>query len=465
MPQNRNQSFRRVISAAFIAHLILALWFIERGLLNADEGWYLYAARQIAHGLEPHQDFAFFQVSVYPRVMAGLLESGAGSLITARWISGFMLAAATVTATLAAARLTNTAGAVIVAVTMGLHPLVVSTGVLAKPYALTLLLVSVGLFLLSGRDRVRVALGFMLFGVAVGTRLSLAVPVLPLLWGHRKTHGSAAVAGLLMGVCIAFWPVLGVDLEILWSHWVGVHTAGGGQLMPRLSWLAWQASIGLVMLTLFLPSPHAERMPGLRLAAGLGVLIHLVPSAVHIEHTVVLAPLLSLALADRWSSSLDVRKLCIGVVLFAVSGVSASRWVHLDREISTVEQTTELAAWLRSHTPEDQPILTQQLALAVEADRSVPSGFEMGRFGWSPELSSSDAEYLHHLNSALLQDRLGAPLGAVVLAEGDLDEKNRWAVIQAARGQFGQHRRVERYGQFGEVLNIWVAGEVQLWTE
>ena len=60
--------------ALVVVHLVLGVWFLERGLFNEDEGWYLYAARQVDAGLMPVRDFVFFQGPVYPRVMAGLLD-------------------------------------------------------------------------------------------------------------------------------------------------------------------------------------------------------------------------------------------------------------------------------------------------------------------------------------------------------------------------------------------------------
>ena len=89
MPNNREQQWTKLILMAFIAHLVLGMWFLERGLLNGDEGWYLYAARQIAAGLRPYSDFGFFQMPVFPVVMSGTIEAGPGALLAGRWISWF----------------------------------------------------------------------------------------------------------------------------------------------------------------------------------------------------------------------------------------------------------------------------------------------------------------------------------------------------------------------------------------
>jgi hypothetical protein len=465
MAETRHQSFKRAILVAFVGHLVLSVWCIERGLLNADEGWYLYAARQIAHGLDPHRDFALFQVSVFPRILAGLVDFGPGALIAGRWLSGAMLVMATGLSVLAAVRLTGLAGGAIVAVTMGLHPLVVSTGVLVKPYGLAMLLMAGGLFLMSGRDRFRVALGFLLFGLAAGTRLSLAVTVFPLLWGQRDRHIRAATVGVLVGLGLAFWPVLSVDPAVLWHDLVGFHLGEGGSIRGRTAWLIWQCLVGLVMLGCLWPGGSSPRLSGLRWAAGLGVAVHLIPAASQVEHTVVVAPLLSLALADRWADRLAIKPLIAGVVLFVFSSIVSSRFVHLDAGASTVQQTTNLGRWIREHTPANRPLLTQQLALAVEADRDVCAGFEMGRFGWSPTRSPDQVIALNLLGPERLNDHLERPLGGIVLAAGDLDARHRRRVSDVARLRFGQHRQVSHYGQFSETLDLWVSDGGLLWAE
>ena len=120
-------------------HLVLGVWFLERGLFNEDEGWYLYAARQVDAGLMPVRDFVFFQGLVYPRVMAGLLDAGQGMIIAARWLSWLMLVLAVGVTTIAGVRIAGQRGGLLALGVMAIQPLLVATAVLAKPYALCLL--------------------------------------------------------------------------------------------------------------------------------------------------------------------------------------------------------------------------------------------------------------------------------------------------------------------------------------
>ena len=459
-----DHGLKRLITMALVGHGILSLFFIERGLLNADEGWYLYAARQIQHGLQPYTDFASFQAPVFPRVLAGLLDIGPGALISGRWVSGLMMWGAVAASVVAAHRRSGLDGAAIVAITLGLHPLVIATGVLVKPYGLAMALLGGGLMLIAGGDRLRVGLGFLVFGLAVGTRISLMLPVFALLWGTVHKTRFWAFSGLLLGLCLAFWPLVGTDFGVVYHHLVGFHLGNGGRAMARVSWLGWQGLIGLVMLSLFWPKNPAHPVTGLRLAAALGVAVHLLPSANHVEHTVAVAPLLSVALAERWAHILTPMKARIGLVLFGVSVVIASTFVHLDTGPSTVAQTTELGRWLNANTSPNYPLLTQQLALAVEADRDVVSGLQMGRFGFSLSDDISEVSRFKMVNFEMISNALAGPLSGIVLAEEDFNEETRQMITQAANARFSEHSQVQAYGQFSEQLDVWVVGGV-LWAK
>ena len=92
--QTRNQRWTRLAMAAFMGHAVLAFWFVEKGRLNSDEGWYLYAAGRVAEGLQLHRDVLFYQPPVMPHVYGGMLEHGPGMLLGARWISMFFMVVA-----------------------------------------------------------------------------------------------------------------------------------------------------------------------------------------------------------------------------------------------------------------------------------------------------------------------------------------------------------------------------------
>jgi hypothetical protein len=442
--------------------MVLSFWFVERGRLNADEGWYLYAARQISRGLEPYADFGFFQVPVYPQVLAGLLDPGPGSLIAGRWLSLLLLMLATGITALGARRLSGNKGAAMAVLALGLHPLVVSTGVLVKPYALAMMLLAGGLFVLTGREqqRLRVGVAFLLLSLAAGTRLSLIVLLPPLVWGQRRRALVPALIGLSVGLGLVTRPMWGVSLPVLWDHLIGFHLADGGEIMERVAWGGHAVTVWALLLSGLVPGRMEERIGGLRMGVCLAVMVHMIPAQLHMEHLAVLSPALALVLVERWSGSGStmVRSLAVGISLAVISTAASLQFVHVDSTHSTVQQATDLGRWLRDQTPPEKPLLTQHVELAVEADRQLPQGFEMGRFAWAPELSDADALTFHRTNPSQVVAAIEEPVGAVIMTPEDFDSYTRTRLSLWAERNLRTHRQVVPYGQFDVQLDLWTPG-------
>ena len=453
MPENRQAAPHRLWIAFIAVHLVLSLWFVERGLFNEDEGWYLYAARQVDLGLMPVRDFMFFQGPVYPRVVAGFLDAGHGMIISARWLSWLMLTIALGVTALAGVRVAGPRGGVLAFAAMAAQPLLIATSVLAKPYALCLLLVAAAMLLLSAGDRLRVFTGFVLLGLSVGARLTLAVPLVVLALSHLRHRGPSALLGVALGLALAFSPLWGVSTEALYAQLVGFHLDNQPTIVERGAWLGWQLGLLAFWLLALLPG-RSSAIPGLRLAAGLGVLAHAFPGALHVEHTMVLAPLLAVALAERWSTQWTPRHWLGAGAALAVSAMVGARFVHLDSQTRSMQQVTDLGRWVAERTAVDRLLFTPHLGIAVEADRDVPTGFEMGRFGLGPiDLGEGRGEALR------------GRLGGVILATEDLAESGQNETLAWARAEFSQSRVVEPYGQFGQRLWLFVEGEETLWTQ
>ena len=447
MVEMRKEGWSRVAIAAFLGHFVLSIWFVERAQLNADEGWYLYAARAISMGQTPYLEFSFFQGPVYPRVMAGLVDAGPGSLIAGRWWSFLMLLVSTGVTSLAARRVAGPAGAAIAMICVGLHPLIIGTSVLAKPYALTLLLMATGLFLLLGKEgkSLRTVMGFVLLTLAAGARISLLAFILPLMLAQRGRDALLSAIGVVFGGLLLLPSLQVVAPSVLWDQLIAFHVSDGGTFSGRLAWLFHASTVWLVFW--FGLGRGNSPIPGLKIACVLAVVAHLIPSQLHIEHLVVLAPPLALILASSWASSLTRPKvLVLGVAIMMLSAGAGLRFVHLDSGESTVEQNMEIGRWLQEHVPEGQAILTKQVSLAVEADRDVMQGFEMGRFG-----SVERAQVLGMLTMGV---------GGVALTPGDFDEALRSEITNWSEEHFQERRVEEPYGQFGERLWLWAGASI-----
>jgi len=199
------------------------------GELNQDEGWYLYAAKQMTEGLKPYRDFAFTQPPMMPLVYSwaynwvgqfGLLG---GRLVT--WLFGAlgMLSAvwlAMRTGPRKAQRLT--AGLTFILIAMNLYQSYFTTVV--KTYALSGMFLCSGLALLSfvnrkNAFRAAFSSGFLL-ACAAATRISLgaalAVAGIYLLVVRRRVKAWAwldfALGGFL-GLTVIMLPFMAMGRE------------------------------------------------------------------------------------------------------------------------------------------------------------------------------------------------------------------------------------------------------------
>ena len=452
MASNRDQRTNPVRMALFVMYLSLGLWFVERGLFNEDEGWYLYAARQVDAGLMPVRDFVFNQGLVYPRVMAGMLDAGEGMILSARWISWVMLVLGLMACVAAGTRVSGRSGGFAALLVMASQPLMLSTGVLAKPYALCILLLSVGLLLIAAQDGLRVALGFVLLGLSAGTRLTLLIPISILCLAHFPRRGLWASGGLAAGLLLAFSPLVGTPVSSVVSQLIGFHLGDALGIVERLSWLGWQGGVLAFWATALGPGARGA-IPGLRSALVFGVMVHALPGALHVEHTMVLAPLFAVALADRWPDRLTGRQVALGVMTVATAVVTGSHFVHLDKQVQSVQQVAEQGRWLAAVCPPSRVVFTPHLGIAVEANRRVTPGLEMGRFSAS------------FTDPATLSSGLSADVGAIILTEGDAHKAGGLKDIYGAAVSAGWARRsIEPYGQFGERLWLLADEEGTLWA-
>ena len=174
--------------AALLLFLALGAANLILGDLNQDEGWYLYAAGQVAHGKLPYRDFAFTQAPLLPlvySVFTPLVEKQgvlAGRLVT--WFIG--LVGAGLAAWLAARSVSKkwaAAAALFAFVLIAGNVYQSYFTTVVKTYSLCALMLVAGLWLLSfAKSRWGGTACFLagaLLALAAGTRISagIALPI------------------------------------------------------------------------------------------------------------------------------------------------------------------------------------------------------------------------------------------------------------------------------------------------
>jgi hypothetical protein len=452
-----------IAGVAALLLLGLNLWC---GDLNQDEGWYLYAARQVAAGRLPYADFAFTQGPLMPFAYVPALPwvdawgVAGGRLYTA--VLG--LAAALCAAWLArrlAARDTSVPAALLAFILTAVNVYQWRYWTMVKTYGLCGLLLVSGFLLLAARRGRRggpAAVGAgVLLAAAAAVRSSAGV-VLPLVlaWLWWADGGAAGLterrrvalrfaAGAAAALAVCFLPFLVLAPEGLWFGLVEYHAArapGGWGAA-----LAYKAGFVSRLVGAYFPAAAvalaacllrwgaapriraADLVRGARTLPGLlwmGVaaltLVHVAAPFPYEDYQVIVYPLFAAALAGQVSGFrfqvavyrpvLLVPGFCLALSLLAAfSSPINQEWfvAGRDRVWWPLKQRTALrtlraaAGWVRRSTGPADLLLTQDTYLAVEAGRGVPDGLEMGPFSYCPGMTAERAARLHVLNAESMQ--------------------------------------------------------------
>ena len=423
-----------VVIAIFTA--VLAVWW---GGVNQDEGWYLYAARLVGEGKLPYRDFFFTQGPVLPFIYSVMPIHGllSGRLVTL----GFSILA-TLTAMAFARRLVapDRRGAVsltvFVLLACNLYHVYFTT--IPKTYAIGSLFVMAGFLLLSRGWNFLSALSF---AFASGTRISLVlilgvVGVGLLITRFRKLHWLWFGMGGSLGLFLVYG-IFALDppsLKGLLAAQAYHAGRGGFDLFFAIGAVSRLArgylALGAVMFAaamlkggslgeIALPSTNSQLkwMVGLSFAAVF--LLQMSAPFPYDDYEVPIMPLLTVLIAvafvNRAAEYPGARLyrwfpvLVAGMCAFASPLVQdwmtngQDRFWSLKKEKSELAQMREVARKLETLDPGGKMLLTQDLYLAVEMERKVPEGLEMGPFSYFPAMSTAEAEALHVMNGERLE--------------------------------------------------------------
>lgn len=442
--------------AAAVGLAAANLWL---GDLNQDEGWYLYAAGQVAQGRLPYLDFAFTQGPVFP-----LFYALAQPLVEIWGVAGgrfFTAVLGLCTALVAAGcvrRLVRPAAAA-PAMLVVFSLIAVNTyhsyfTTVVKTYALTGLWLALGGWLLTFREGRRAgwaaAGAGVAFSLAAGTRIS-AVVFLPLgviwLWVNRASRprawlifgGAAALTGALI-----FLPFYVLNPEAvrfgLWDYHAARSAGGGiltwviyrGAFLSRvvqgytalLALWVWVLAVGPTRASGFAAAPAERWSLSVLLWAGVLALtaVHGLTPVPYDDYQTIVAPLLAVALAvaacRRIETEIGLRRLAVTAVLVALLTAGASPIVQdwfsggRDRIWWKIKERTPLeglriaAAAILPRAGAGDWLLTQDTYLAVETGLKVPPGMELGPFCYYPEWSDERAQRCHVLNRKGLEHLL-----------------------------------------------------------
>jgi len=461
---------RRIVSLLLAG--AIGFWIILTGAnlwlgdLNQDEGWYLYAAREVCDGRMPYRDFAFTQGPVLPYIYAAVwplfspLGVAGGRLFTA--LLG--LAAAGVASFLAWKLSGPARGRVAALVTFILIAVNVYHNyftTVVKTYSLCGLLFAGGAAALAcaGGRHGRwwaVASGFLLV-LASGVRISafgavVAAFIYYLFAAERKIFIWFTVA-VIGASCAVFLPFYAAAPDNFIFDMIKYHSGrdiGGilkqlvfkGGFVSRVVQGYFVAVMLLAAAALYRgisgrseEGPHATgergRMAALWGAVAAVTLIHFIAPFPYDDYQVAVFPVFAALVACHVIKiCADDRVVSWALVSIFLASVAASfsspinqEWAIKERDRiwwrtkdrSPIGKLRDAAAIVREVAGTDMRILTQDAYLAVEAGMKVPNGLEMGPFSYYPSMSDEDAERRRLLNRNLLRKMLksaDAPVAA-----------------------------------------------------
>lgn len=493
--------------------VLLLLIAIELSLLlvyrriNLDEGWYLNAAKLVYEGKTLYADFAYTQTPVLPYLYGffqqlfgiGLYQGRVLTVLLA--LGAFMLSAAT------ARRLAGARAGVICLALLATSFFAETQFTYTATYALTAYLLAAAFYvaLLDWHPDLRNALAVLFVCLAVGTRLSTVVclpPFLLFLWLSSERKGRAflvigATTIITMGVVLGlFWlrsgelmlyDIWGFHLDrILRTRWRllkiqnRVLRTGLDFAVPLLLcgwaaiwathrlWRNWRTKLPtrnmLTVVTVVL------------VVAGLFV-AHLVPRTTDSYYNALQMPLMSVIsavvlaryltrLSDRGQGETQVRAswiLWLIIVALAGHGALQMRAVLRDGALTDplqnqVAVVREAAAIVQQYVPVDEPMLTFNQHLALEADRQTPPGYEMAIFAYRPTWEVAQALRYKVINNTMLLDDLARPMAIAAFTEFDLEQLygEREAFFAILNEKYRWFYTIPHFGPYGDILYLYV---------
>lgn len=464
-----------LIAGAFGLTIVLYAVNIFLGPLNLDEGWYLYAAKSYALGERPYQDFFFTQAPLLPAIYGFLspLWSSNGVLGGRVLSATFGLLSAILASLIAISAVPKDrkfATALTVFLLLGGNVYHSYFTAIPKTYALAAFFTTGGFFALSFALREQgeknggklkasklkallIASGGFLLALAAATRLSLGAMLLAtgiyLLCSFKRT-GIAWLwfgVGGLLGLAVTILPhIIGCyDAFAFANFFHGGREAGGLVFtLGSISRLARNyfpvVLIAIAFLVLLVAGDNRGKvkpfLPLMWLSAfALTFIVHVLSPFPYDDYQVPLMPLATTAfVALFWQScSLNSKQesaLLLSITLIVAIAAFTSplneSWVVVRKDRFWVETKQQPDIQLLRNTakkisesvPAEAEILTQDTYLAVDADRRVPKGFEMGPFGYFPNLSDEEARKYHVLNKKLLVDAIESTSAPIAAASG-----------------------------------------------
>lgn len=444
-----------LVSIAFLVFGALAVFM---GGLNQDEGWYLYAANLVSEGRVPYADFAYTQGPVMPYVYALFVSIWAKfGLLGARLFTLFLGSFGILFAALTARRLADgeqkDSAALIVFSLLAVNLYHLYFLAIPKTYALSSFFILLGFYVFSfARHYWLVG---VLFALAAGTRLSLVMllPVMGVyLYLKRDTRAFASfVFGGGIALLLIYVPFLLLHGDAF-SNLVLFHASresmglmGKVGAVSRLvryylpifvllglgdfkrSRIVFYSFAAVFVLQLLAPVPYDDyQVPVMALLAIFAAINVKYAKVELLTFLITVSVTLGSPLLEKWTTD------------------GQDRFWTLKKEKTELQQLRDAAREIEALDPGGKKLFTEDLYLAIETNRKVPRGYEMGpfsevNFGFEPPEVAALSGYTFAIK---------VPEGTEIPLEEQLQY---WTKVKEA---YEPVKKIERFGQNSTPLLI-----------
>ena len=485
-----------ILLLLFAAELVF--WVLFR-LVNLDEGWYLWAAKEVFAGRQLYGDFAYTQTPLLPYVY-GLAQLVLGqSLYAGRALTAGFGFAAGVLGMATARRIAGPwAGVFALALLLTTFLAITAFGYTAT-YGLTSLLLAAAFYLAArlqpGSRRTWLVIGCL--ALATAGRLAVVVVFLPIAVfliftsprsRRLRTAVELSIAAVLLLVLLLgpfalasgqqmTYDIFGFHMDRMLAEWrrerllTTLWETLRDFSVPVLVYLA-----AVVDLCFRVLQHRADWRAALRpyaleitLAASIALLFlaHLVPRTAMSYYSALQVPLIAIlfgALAVRWLRGnrprLAAALLAVLLLVQLVTQARIVRYYGLTTwpPTSQVDVVRAAAETLRQVVPPGGEVLTFDTHLALEAGLDMPSGYEMSIFSYRPSWTTEQAQQYRVINNELLLSDLERGVDAVALTQFDEDllYGDRDALFAAIYGKYRLAYSVPGFDPFHNDLHIYL---------
>jgi hypothetical protein len=404
--------------------------------VSSDEGFYAQAAFRAESGLVAYRDFGYTQGPVVPYANGVAMALTGFGLLPQRLLGAAQGVLQMAVLMLIASRLGDLLAGRAAAALLLLSPHWVENLTLGNTYALGGLFVALAAlaFVAIEAPRPRLAATLACGVLAAGCRLSLApfgaVLALALVADQdRKSRAAFAAIAAALGAAFTFavfGPFLLADREATLFWLVRFHLASvirrRGAALPEAFVLAPAAALlALFVLGLWRRSRALDARAGaaraLFAAALATAAANLLVRAPYGGYVTSVVGVLAVSGARLLLGALPARRgpAAASLVLLAAAGSLVFRPALRP---SALDDVARAAAFVRAHTEPSARVACTLPEVALEAGRDVLPGLEMGKFGFTEEMTPARAARLHLAHASVLEEALRArTVGAVVLSQ------------------------------------------------